>query len=328
MFVDNRDVPATPDIDNRPVDTDTPPDTLILQARLSNWLEQADGAFADNTERARASDWRIWAQWCQQHRTLPLPASEGDISSFLIDVDRKPATLRRYLSTLATAHRAADLSDPTRSEVVQLTLRKLTRLKGRAQEQAPGLSWPELQLILAQPRQRLIDNRDRALLIVMYDCLLRRSEVPGIVWSHIETGNDGSGTLYLPHSKTDQLGDGQYRYLSPLALQLLLQWQQKSGLKEGSVFRGVYNGNQTAARAISTEGVSRAIQRAGKLLGKRLSGHSLRVGAAQDLTTAGIGISAIMQAGGWQTERMPALYARKLRAAQSGMAQLAARQNR
>jgi hypothetical protein len=51
------------------------------------------------------------------------------------------------------------------------------------------------------------------------------------------------------------------------------------------------------------------------------SGHSLRVGAAQDLAAAGVSTAAILQAGGWKDERMIRRYLRKLRAREGGMAQ-------
>jgi hypothetical protein len=59
-----------------------------------------------------------------------------------------------------------------------------------------------------------------------------------------------------------------------------------------------------------------------------VSGHSLRVGAAQDLTAAGFGLPAIQQAGRWKSPAMPARYAEKLLPRQGAMAQLAQRQGR
>jgi integrase/recombinase XerD len=51
------------------------------------------------------------------------------------------------------------------------------------------------------------------------------------------------------------------------------------------------------------------------------SGHSLRVGAAQDMAAVGIGTAAVLQAGGWKDERMVRRYIRKLGALEGGMAQ-------
>jgi hypothetical protein len=55
-----------------------------------------------------------------------------------------------------------------------------------------------------------------------------------------------------------------------------------------------------------------------------VSGHSTRVGAAQDLAELDIDLAAITQAGGWKSTRMPLQYAEKINAARSGMARAAA----
>ena len=45
-------------------------------------------------------------------------------------------------------------------------------------------------------------------------------------------------------------------------------------------------------------------------LGEGFSGHSPRVGMTQDLVAHGAGLVAIMNAGRWKSERMPAHYSR------------------
>lgn len=62
--------------------------------------------------------------------------------------------------------------------------------------------------------------------------------------------------------------------------------------------------------------------------GRGFSGHSGRVGAAQDLTAAGIDLPEIMLAGGWRTPAMPARYSEKLATKRGGMAKLSKRQGR
>jgi hypothetical protein len=56
----------------------------------------------------------------------------------------------------------------------------------------------------------------------------------------------------------------------------------------------------------------------------RVSGHSTRVGATQDLAALEIDLAAITQAGGWMSTRMPLQYAERINAARSGMARAAA----
>ena len=52
------------------------------------------------------------------------------------------------------------------------------------------------------------------------------------------------------------------------------------------------------------------------------SGHSLRVGAAQDLLAAGVDLPGLMQAGRWSSPVMPARYNEHLRAMRGVMARV------
>ena len=54
------------------------------------------------------------------------------------------------------------------------------------------------------------------------------------------------------------------------------------------------------------------------------SGHSTRVGAAQDLAELDTDLAAITRAGGWKSPRMPLQCAEKINVARSGMARAAA----
>jgi len=60
----------------------------------------------------------------------------------------------------------------------------------------------------------------------------------------------------------------------------------------------------------------------------QVSGHSVHVGAAQDLLALNIDLSAIMQAGRWKSSRMPMRYGEEILAARGGMARAAAQQGR
>jgi len=61
----------------------------------------------------------------------------------------------------------------------------------------------------------------------------------------------------------------------------------------------------------------------------RISGHSSRVGAAQDMAASDrIEMPAIMQAGGWKSPQMVARYTQRQAACRSGAAKLAELQNR
>jgi hypothetical protein len=60
----------------------------------------------------------------------------------------------------------------------------------------------------------------------------------------------------------------------------------------------------------------------------QVSGHSIRVGATQDLLALNIDLASVMQAGRWKTNRMPMRYGEHVLAARGGMARAAEEQGR
>lgn len=59
-----------------------------------------------------------------------------------------------------------------------------------------------------------------------------------------------------------------------------------------------------------------------------VSGHSVRVGATQDLLALNIDLASVMQAGRWKSNRMPMRYGEHVLAARGGMARAAMAQGR
>jgi hypothetical protein len=97
------------------------------------------------------------------------------------------------------------------------------------------------------------------------------------------------------------------------------------------LFRPVYGRDVVKPQPFTTRGITRVLQRlvSRASLGlEDVSGHSTRVGAAQDMVAADIDLLAVMQAGGWKTPTMPARYAERLLAERGAAARLARMQNR
>ena len=61
---------------------------------------------------------------------------------------------------------------------------------------------------------------------------------------------------------------------------------------------------------------------------KEVSGHSIRVGAAQDMLALNIDLASVMQAGRWKTTEMPMRYGEEVQAGRGGMARTAKAQGR
>ncbi len=294
----------------------------------------ARGALSANTERAVRSDLAIYAAWCRERGVPALPASAETIAAF-VDARAKlraPATVRRYVASIAAAHRALGSGKTARSEPVRRALQRMHRRKGRRQAQAKGLTGALRQRLLDATSDGLIDARNRALLAVAYDTLLRRGELVALQVTDIVEEVDGAATVLVRRAKADPEGRGATVYLARDSVALVREWLERSGVIEGRLFRSLCRG--AVGKGLDASQVPRIFKAMAERAGlpgevvERISGHSTRVGAAQDMVAGGIGMAAILHAGRWKTSAMVNRYGERLLARRSGAAQLARLQHR
>ena len=246
---------------------------------------------------------------------------------------KTPATVRRYVSSIAALHKALRQTSPLESAAVRFALQRMHRLRGRRQAQVQGLTWPLRNRLLEAAGDRLIDVRNRALLAVGYDTLLRRSELVSLEVTDLMEEIDGTATLLVRAGKTDRDGRGAMLYLARDTVQLVKTWLERGGVDRGRLFRSVRK-DDAVGEQLDASQVPRIYKRMARRAGLRgaivdtLAGHSTRVGAVQDMIACGIGLPAILQSGRWQTTRMVQRYGERLMAKRSGAAQLAERQKR
>ena len=226
------------------------------------------------------------------------------------------ATVRLHKAALAAVHKAHGHEDPTDNEGVRRIMQGIARAHGKAQRQAKPLTAEALAAVKATARSRrpLGDGKlqesaeraswrgrvDVALLATLRDGLLRRSEAAALTWGDVEFRDNGSALLQLRRSKTDQEAEGVTLYIGTEASQALLAIRPTPELMDhgASVFgmTSRHMGNRVKAAA----------EAAG--LGEGFTGHSGRVGMAQDLVKSGVELPALMTAGRWKSSKMPARY--------------------
>ena len=231
--------PMTTQLTN-PADV-VPADGFEIARRLEAHARAARGALANQTRRALASDSRIWSAWCAERNISALPAEPTAVVAFVDGQGeiKSPATVRRYVATIAHMHRAAELADPTKAEIVRLALKRLVRSKGSRQRQAAPLGELAAERILATQPKTLAGLRNVALMLVMRDLLARRSEAAVLKVEDITFAEDGSATALIARSKTDQEGAGAVRWLSPRTAAALRSWLDCAGLTTGPVFTAI-----------------------------------------------------------------------------------------
>ena len=205
------------------------------------------------------------------------------------------------------------------------------KAKGLRQKQAKGLTWDRLEPVIAALPDDLRGLRNAALLCTAYDSLCRVAELSALLVDDLSRHDDGDGTVLVRASKTDQQGEGMTRYLAPSTVTRLQVWFSAACIDEGPMFRPILGHIRVHPGYFSTRGITRVLQRRlreASLPAEGFSGHSTRVGAAQDMVEANVSLLGVMNAGGWSSAAMPKRYTEEQAARKGAMARLAKKQNR
>lgn len=278
-------------------------------------IGRLDGAYSPNTLRAYRADFELFERWCHANAKIPLPASPASVAEFISSRAAFDAstTLKRRLSGVRKVHRLLKLPNPVDDEDVAISLRRALRQKRRRPKQALGLTSQILNEMLDACDDSLTGLRNRAMLQVGYDTLCRRSELVALCLEDLRRTSDGGAQILIRRSKTDPFGDGRIGRISAQSMRALDQWIQAAGIKEGGIFRRI-NGSIIGADFLHPFTINRTIKSLAIQAGytaefaNQLSGHSLRIGAAQDLMSSGRDVVAIMKAGGWRSINVVARY--------------------
>ena len=287
----------------------------------------AEEAHAPRTREHYRVAWTAFEKWCRAEGYQPFPTAPETVAAYLTaraDVV-SVAALKLDRAAIRYKHVSDGRDSPTTSEGVAKVLRGLTRSADTTPKQATGLTAAHLAAIKAtafRPRsgptgrtesEESAQKRgavDIALVSVMRDALLRRSEAVALTWADITFKPDGSGRLTIRRSKTDQEGEGAVQYLGPDAVEALEAIRGEDSDDTTRVFRMT---TRTVANRI------KAAAEAAKIKGN-FSGHSPRVGMAQDLAEKGASTTELMVVGRWVSSRMPAHYIREQAAARGAVA--------
>lgn len=275
--------------------------------KLNDLLSHVEGAYAPNTLRAYKADMLEFITYCDANGLHGLPAAPGTVAKFLMQTTQqgiKSSTIRRKVSSISAIHRLSYLEDPTKHPEVKITQRKIFRQLGTRFEQAYPITRALLTRLIAACGNDLHGLRDRALLLVAYDSMRRRSELISLRIEDIELLADNKASVLLRKSKTDQLGIGKWMHLTPETTHAINQWLSAAKINEGLIFRGVRSSG-AITDGLCESRISRIYKALARKAGlgesvvQRISGHSMRVGGAQDLLSVGASLPQIMVKGGW-----------------------------
>jgi len=281
-------------------------------------FKRLEGAYAPNTIKSYYADVTHFVDWCDAKGVPAFPLDDCVLVDFIEahQFALKYATVRRKLAALRRINSLLGCPDAVHSQEFHLALRRMRRGQSAVRRQARGINEDLLlQMIAAQPRT-LTGTRNRALLSLGYAFLARRSELTALEVGDIQFSDSGGGLrAVIRRGKGDQFGRGRLVYGSRRSAKHLRAWLKCLPEDNGLIFRAV-GGSKVLGRPLCGRSVSDIVKLSVvKARGQRpreceVSGHSLRVGAAQDLLIRGHDISAIMRAGGWDSVRVVSNYLR------------------
>ena len=291
---------------------------MLHLEKCKETLKLLQGAYAPNTLKSYYADTKAFVDWCMKKNVEPFPLTSASTREYIETMapDYSYASIKRRLSCLRRINKLLGHQDQTQTEEIYLTIRRLKRSKCLEQQQAVGINHDLLLKMIAAQPDTLAGIRNKALLSLGYDFLARRSELVALRTTDLEFTKDGALKGMIRKSKTDQYGRGRLVFGSERSAKLLRAWFRKKPKDIEPVFCAISHGN-CLDRPICDRNVNEIIKKSVVKVKRcerpsdlEVSGHSLRVGAAQDLLIKGYDLAAIMRAGGWSNAETVSRYLR------------------
>lgn len=303
-----------------------------VEENLRLFFRDKEG-FSPNTLRDLMSVVRLYANWCVPRGYGWLPVDPENAREYLFwlkdEKGRAISTVEKHLAMLNMLMAVSGLPKLSGDKAVGMGMKKLRRAAVTSGERA-GQAVPFLlaDLHVADRLYKQIGEvaalRNRAFLFVAYNTMLRMSEIARLKVRDVQIHGDNV-TLYVAYTKTNTVTE-TIKQLSPKTAAALFDWLRVSGLEnhlDAMLFSQVFkNGNVRLAQVPMTAAALEKIYKdTWRLMGKddekenkgryaQWSGHSARVGAAQDLNSTGASLPQIMAEGGWKNTETAMRYLR------------------
>jgi site-specific recombinase XerD len=164
-----------------------------------------------------------------------------------------------------------------------------------------------LSLLLANGGDSIKGLRDAALLQLAYDILCRRSQLVNLWVDDVVTAphaDEMGYSILLGMSEVDQEAGGRWIPLGDPTIGVIEVWVNAANFSKRPILRSI-DGCENICSTLGSGQINRIYKRIARQAGlsskliTRISGHSFRVGAAQDLLASGASMPTIMQRGGW-----------------------------
>jgi integrase len=177
-------------------------------------------AVPENTALAYRSRWRSFEAWCAAAGRVALPATAQTVAAYLthLATERglKATSADAHLTAIRAVHRSAGAVPPdglTARKVVIAAQRREAAQDGRygPRKAVPVLATDVPALVAACDAQTATGLRDRAVILLGFALLARRSELAALNISDVDLAAGEGLAVTIRSSKTDQSARGVVR---------------------------------------------------------------------------------------------------------------------
>jgi site-specific recombinase XerD len=273
-----------------------------LDAKVADALRSSR---AEATLRAYSTDVADFREFCRSVGLDWMPAEPATVAAYIAELasppdDRAPmaaSTIRRRLAGIGEAHKHAGVPNPCMDPLVKQVMQGVRRQIGVApRHRKVGLSTADVRAIVETlDGAKLIDVRDKALLLLGFATALRRSELVALDVEDVENHPEGL-LVWRRRSKTDQESRGHRvevaygNHVETCPVRAYRTWLDEAGIDSGPVFRAVNRHAQVSKHRLSDRSVADVIKKHVTRLGypsSEYAGHSLRRGFATEAARNG-----------------------------------------
>lgn len=306
---------------------------FTISAAAAERLQEAP---ADNTKIAHARDWAEFEGWCAAEGRVALPATAQTFLSYVTHLIEtragaplSPASVDRAMGTIRAIHAEQGYKEqppirPSRA-VLRAYRREWVQGGHKARKATPAKVDSLRAMADTCDPATAAGVRDRAILLLGFAMMARRSELAELNIDDIQPGMEGLDVL-IKSSKTDQAAEGQTvavlagQHPDSCPVRAVHAWTDllaARGVASGALFRPVDRhgriGTEPGASGhprdrLTGHAVAAIVRRhalaAGLDKASGYSGHSLRSGGASSAYEGRAPIAVIAEHGRW-AERSP-----------------------
>ena len=241
------------------------------QAIVEMVLDSLDSPHSKRAYKRALTDFMTWYR--QTGQTRLGKATVNRYRKHLLDQGMGHSSVNLRLSSIRKL--AAEAAD--NGLLTAQAANGIARVKGVKREGTRTGNWLDKgqaeALLDALPRDTLKGKRDRAMLAVLIGCALRRAELAGLTFEHIQQ-RDGRWVIL------DLVGKrGRVRTvpMPSWCKALIDRWREAAAIENGIVFRPVNKGDHLAGESMTAQAIYATVKRYAEALSlEHLAVHDLR----------------------------------------------------